>query len=1073
MRPIELRIKGINSFEEEQVVDFEKLTRQGLFGIFGPTGSGKSTILDAMTLALYGELVRDTKDFVNLNEETGAVSFTFSIQEKEVCTYRVSRTFRRNKGNGYANTKSARLVQLYMGKEEGAEQITEEVMEDSIRGVKEAINRLIGLEFSDFSRTVVLPQGKFSEFLQLSGAKRNDMLERLFHLQPYGMELMNRIRRNRSDTQNGLSEKEGQLLTYEEVTKEALAAAKSEEKHYKQELKAAEKAYKACKKTHAKTEADYARTKELEKEEKRLEQLLLKEPDINGYRKRLEEGQKAEKVLPYVKEETRAKEAQKEQEEKTGQLQREMSDTGQQLEALQLKEQAVREEERERIPALTLEQKRLSDLEEEITKRVLPNLSAYLKMEGQAEEAQGKKEKLEQKHQKEEQACAALEQEIETIKTEKQQLVIPREYRMSFQQAADRIKEYEEAGKQKKQQETRLKKQKKTVQNEKENYRRFLEEYERWDADRAQEKEEEKQALSRYIRTLIRPGEPCPVCGNRDCMLEDKTELKKGISGSGTLEQNVLEQKSLDEPVEVDWRAQEKTAQQKEREYLEEKVRLETKLVQRKEQLCQQEEEWKEACQKEEACRDAVEKALTKVNATGERCQCQTAPVTIDGYEEENQRLKQMEDRLEQLEEQLSGKEQQLKKRRNMLWKLAEEYDRAKELAGESMGKCQALEQALKQDYDRLLAVMGDSIRPYEGNWEAYQEYLSGYSTKEEQAHVLKEIKRIQTESGAIGKELEQVRQKENEVKEACAAAAGKLESLKKEYERCRKQCEEALSSAGYESAEQVWEQTISSKEQTRYEKEILEFETKKATLSGAIASGAKALQGRRVTKAEWEESERIFQETDQKVKELNAGIQVCSGKIDRLKEQLEEKKQLMEQRQVLEHRMAVLSELEGLVKGKKFVEYAAREKLQYVAKEASRQLKEITSNAYGLELHESGEFYIRDYKNGGILRSSSSLSGGELFLASLSLALALSTQIQLKGTAPLEFFFLDEGFGTLDEPLLEVVMDSLEKLQNDRRKVGIISHVEALKNRIPMKLMVTPSKAGKGGSQIRYEWNG
>ena len=53
MRPIELKIKGINSYREEQVINFSQLTSQGFFGIFGPTGSGKSTILDAITLALY------------------------------------------------------------------------------------------------------------------------------------------------------------------------------------------------------------------------------------------------------------------------------------------------------------------------------------------------------------------------------------------------------------------------------------------------------------------------------------------------------------------------------------------------------------------------------------------------------------------------------------------------------------------------------------------------------------------------------------------------------------------------------------------------------------------------------------------------------------------------------------------------------------------------------------------------------------------------------------------------------------------------------------------------------------
>ena len=88
--------------------------------------------------------------------------------------------------------------------------------------------------------------------------------------------------------------------------------------------------------------------------------------------------------------------------------------------------------------------------------------------------------------------------------------------------------------------------------------------------------------------------------------------------------------------------------------------------------------------------------------------------------------------------------------------------------------------------------------------------------------------------------------------------------------------------------------------------------------------------------------------------------------------------------------------------------------------------------------------------------RSSDTLSGGETFLVSLALALALSSQIQLKGSAPLEFFFLDEGFGSLDSELLDTVMTSLEKLHSNNLSVGIISHVEELKSRVPMKLVVS-----------------
>ena len=102
MRPLKLTLRGINSYRKEQTIDFETLTSAGLFGIFGPTGSGKSSILDAITLALYARLPRSTKNFININEETAAVSFLFSITTTETHTYRVERTFRYHKGNASA-----------------------------------------------------------------------------------------------------------------------------------------------------------------------------------------------------------------------------------------------------------------------------------------------------------------------------------------------------------------------------------------------------------------------------------------------------------------------------------------------------------------------------------------------------------------------------------------------------------------------------------------------------------------------------------------------------------------------------------------------------------------------------------------------------------------------------------------------------------------------------------------------------------------------------------------------------------------------------------------------------------
>lgn len=90
--------------------------------------------------------------------------------------------------------------------------------------------------------------------------------------------------------------------------------------------------------------------------------------------------------------------------------------------------------------------------------------------------------------------------------------------------------------------------------------------------------------------------------------------------------------------------------------------------------------------------------------------------------------------------------------------------------------------------------------------------------------------------------------------------------------------------------------------------------------------------------------------------------------------------------------------------------------------------------------------------------------------MTSLSLALALSEQIQLKGQSPLEFFFLDEGFGTLDQDLLDTVIDSLERLSSRDRVIGLISHVPELKSRIVRRLIVEPPTFQGDGSRIRIE---
>ena len=98
MRPIWIKIKGLNSFLEPQEIDFQELTGEGLFGIFGPTGSGKSSILDGITLALYGTTARNSGNFIHVSTDKALVDYIFSVKTKETHTYRVTRGFKRDPG---------------------------------------------------------------------------------------------------------------------------------------------------------------------------------------------------------------------------------------------------------------------------------------------------------------------------------------------------------------------------------------------------------------------------------------------------------------------------------------------------------------------------------------------------------------------------------------------------------------------------------------------------------------------------------------------------------------------------------------------------------------------------------------------------------------------------------------------------------------------------------------------------------------------------------------------------------------------------------------------------------------
>lgn len=153
-----------------------------------------------------------------------------------------------------------------------------------------------------------------------------------------------------------------------------------------------------------------------------------------------------------------------------------------------------------------------------------------------------------------------------------------------------------------------------------------------------------------------------------------------------------------------------------------------------------------------------------------------------------------------------------------------------------------------------------------------------------------------------------------------------------------------------------------------------------------------------------------------------------------------------------------VARQLAQMMSAKRFPQWLADAALDTLVADASASLLELSGRQFELT-HEKGEFFVIDHADADSLRSVKTLSGGETFQASLALALALSEQLSTLaagGRTTLDSIFLDEGFGTLDPDALEVVASTLENLAQGRRMVGVVTHVAALAERVPVRFEVS-----------------
>lgn len=358
MRPKLLEIEGLQSFTDNQTIDFDALGETGLFGIFGPTGSGKSTILDAITFALYGRVKRaegGTQGIINSSRNTARVCFTFELEREGTRkTYRAERTYQRKKNSPNAcEPKVARLIEVT-----GTGDIP---LCDKATEVSNYVRDLLGLGNDDFTRAVVLPQNSFQEFLLLNNSERRGMLERIFYLEEYGKRLWDKLGRKMAKLKSSIDILSGELLGYADASDDALAEAEKAMKAAASEKSRVEKELKLLEAKYTEAKEVWGLVQELADFNRKQEEHLASSTDIDLLRLQLDKAAKADSLIEMIKKNRELNEKVQQTQNQLRQTADRLSEAAAELETARARYEALKKEAEAEQPGLVSRRTRLSD----------------------------------------------------------------------------------------------------------------------------------------------------------------------------------------------------------------------------------------------------------------------------------------------------------------------------------------------------------------------------------------------------------------------------------------------------------------------------------------------------------------------------------------------------------------------------------------------------------------------------------------------------------------------------------------------------------------------------------------
>ncbi len=984
MKPIKLSIEGVFSYRTRQEIDFTKLSSEGIFGIFGNTGSGKSSIVEAIIFALYGKIERVSGkqiDLINLQSNKAVIDFEFEVSGK---AYRVVVNLTRT-SSGHSTKK------LFYQKQEGQYR----AMEEKISG-----EQLTGLSYDNFCRVVIIPQGKFQDFLTLTSGERTKMLKEIFpSLKKY--DLSNTLRAMREETEGMQKEKMGQLNSYSEYTIEALNERKEQYAVVEQQYKDLEILIKNLKEDLDSRKTLFDAFKKQEELSQNFNRLKLNEENISALKDRLDQYRKTNRVFGSLL--TKYDDLllrKKRTSDLFSELSLQVADLEKKKQSLE-EELAVLQKENEQTP---LQQQEADNLKTLADLRELESTMAILDT----------KMRDEQKRLENGKACVAAE---ESKKQNKEKEIADKESRLLNAEEFRSVRDWFAKNQRLNEDLARLRKENQDLCKKKndclspfgdispDNSEAELQQ-------RLQDTEEQiskaenllsdynvKQALCQYSKALS-SNEPCPLCGSlshpHPAELADVDEHLKQIKS--TIRDLKARKETLEKAVaSLDFYSKQIQSKQEQINSLQQDIET------HKRQFV-----WANYLGKSSL--EITQMENEDIRLQSELKELRSALAAIDrNIRKYSEALKQIENSVEQSRNALTkhqGRKEELGKN------LSEEF---------VLQYAQVDVNQLNEQRQKLLAVL------------------------EKRNAVLAERNAVLSKQNAV------LFQREGE-RNSCKQ---NLETIIGETDKCESEIERQIACGGFQSLESVRQILSSSFDEDDAQTQIDNFNRQMIEFSSQLAALSEQTSGKDQPAEENIKSDE--QTLSQKEKEFKSCIANKGGiekEINLFETKLSQKTELEKEMKKAEARLDALNKLSQMFKGDKFIQFISTVYLEQLCAKANERLQIITNNKFAIRYWEEN-FEVIDNLNSGKTRSLKTLSGGQIFQASLCMALALVDTIRLNSDTREDFFFLDEGFGTQDNESIELIFKSLVSLRQENKIVGLISHSEILKEKISYNIAV------------------